>query len=358
MNNQLVGRRDGDPYPFDPAVYIDYGRPLLYLGFCPDPSWDFLEREYPEGKLLPGPFVIELSDNMYTAKSQVKPIIITGIPDPGHDFLEASSLRKKNNRYYFIYSSQNSHELCYAISDDPTGPFEYKGVIHDNGDIGLEDVTEENRRAYTGNNHGSLVELNGEWYIFGHRPTNYSVFSRQGIAEKVTVLENGEIPQVEMTSYGLNGTYLIPSGRYGAYIACHLTSASGAMHYLDNCTAPQFSSLRKDHPVLTQDGEDRENDPGQYIRNMKDGATAGFKYFTATDRITVKAFTRGAKGIFEIRTELNGEVKGIIHLNESSTFTASTSSEFNIGDKDHFALYFTYRGEGAVDFLEFELTQP
>ena len=68
------------------------------------------------------------------------------------------------------------------------------GILHDNGDIGLPGVTEENRHSYTGNNHGSLVEVNGQWYIFGHRQTNYGVFARQGVAEPVTVNPDGSMP--------------------------------------------------------------------------------------------------------------------------------------------------------------------
>ena len=50
---------------------------------------------------------------------------------------------------------------------------------------------------YGGNNHGSIVEINGKWYVFYHRHTNGTNFSRQGCMEEIQFLEDGTIPQVE-----------------------------------------------------------------------------------------------------------------------------------------------------------------
>ena len=65
-----------------------------------------------------------------------------GTPYEGHAFLEASSMRKFGGKYYFIYSSLNSHELCYAVSDHPTRGFKYGGILVSIGDIGLPGVTD------------------------------------------------------------------------------------------------------------------------------------------------------------------------------------------------------------------------
>ena len=54
----------------------------------------------------------------------------------GHEMYEASSMRKINGRYYFIYSSRLSHELAYAVSDYPDRDFRYGCAIISNGDIG------------------------------------------------------------------------------------------------------------------------------------------------------------------------------------------------------------------------------
>ena len=91
-----------------------------------------------------GPMCFEIDPkDMLTVKSGPEYIGIAGekesvgTPYEGHAFLEASSMRKFGDTYYFIYSSLNSHELCYATSDNPTHGFEYGGILVSNGDIGL-----------------------------------------------------------------------------------------------------------------------------------------------------------------------------------------------------------------------------
>lgn len=44
-------------------------------------------------------------------------------------FFEASWLHKYNGKYYFSYSTGDTHLLCYATGDNPYGPFVYQGVI-------------------------------------------------------------------------------------------------------------------------------------------------------------------------------------------------------------------------------------
>ena len=56
------------------------------------------------------------------------------------------------------------------MSDYPDKGFEYKGVLHSNGNLGIS----EKPLYYYANNHGSVVEINGEYYVFGHRHTNYT----------------------------------------------------------------------------------------------------------------------------------------------------------------------------------------
>jgi hypothetical protein len=69
-------------------------------------------------------------------------------------FFEAAWLHKYNGKYYFSYSTGDTHNLCYAIGDNPYGPFTYKGVL-------LKPV-----EGWT--NHHSIVEHNGKWYLFYH----------------------------------------------------------------------------------------------------------------------------------------------------------------------------------------------
>ena len=74
--------------------------------------------------------------------------------DNDRRFFEASWMHKYNGKYYFSYSTGDTHYLCYAIGDDPYGPFTYAGRI-------LNPVV-----GWT--SHHSIVEFNGKWYLFYH----------------------------------------------------------------------------------------------------------------------------------------------------------------------------------------------
>lgn len=80
--------------------------------------------------------------------------------------------------------------LGYATSDTPLGPFTYRGVIIDN--YGCDPAV--------WNNQGSIAEINGRWYVFYHRSTHGSIYSRRVCMEPITFLPDGTIPEVEMTS--------------------------------------------------------------------------------------------------------------------------------------------------------------
>lgn len=350
----LLGKREGDVFQFDPGVYREGERVYLYSGFCPRPgTWK--QRGVIEPPIK-GPIVMELAPDMLTIKTEPRVVIPyvangKGTDFEGHEFFEASSMRKIRDKYYFIYSSINGHELCYAISDYPDRNFRYGGTIISNGDIYLNGRKPEQALNYLGNNHGSIVQINDQWYIFYHRHTNRIQFSRQACAEKITILEDGSIPQVEMTSCGLNEGPLPGKGTYEARIACNLMSKKGVTGY----------GFRKDwvedcHPYFTQEGADREDNPNQYIANMTDGSVAGFKYFDIKDAARIAVTVRGTgKGFFRVTTELNGAEIAAIPL-EAIDEWKEFSAELKLADGVT-ALYFTYCGEGAVDFNSFTINE-
>ncbi len=69
-------------------------------------------------------------------------------------FFEAAWMHTYQGKYYFSYSTGNSQKLCYAVGDNPYGPFTYTGVI-------LTPVV-----GWT--THHSIAEFNGKWYLFHH----------------------------------------------------------------------------------------------------------------------------------------------------------------------------------------------
>lgn len=360
-NGDILGVNDGDAFSFDPGVLVDDdGKVYLYSGFAPTNEFivnliktGMYTYEKPKDLKLEGGSVIELEKDMITVKKSPKLLFkksgeAQGTGFEGHEFYEASSIRKIGKKYYFIYSSINSHELCYAVSDSPTEGFKYGGTIISNGDIFYKGRKPEDALNYWGNNHGGMVEADGKWYIFYHRQTNRHELSRQTCAEEIKIDKNGNIDQVEMTSSGLNGGPLLGIGVYEARIACNLFSSKGAIRY-DYQKSDNFS---EEHPYFTQEGEDRENNPNQYIANMRNGAVAGFKYFDFKNPKEISVKVRG-KGKIIVSTELSSNIVAEIKLDSTKEWMDFKTSLTNISGKK--PLYFKYEGDGSFDFISFEL---
>ena len=164
------------------------------------------------------------------------------------------------------------------------------------------------------------------------------------------ILQDGRIPQVEMTSCGLNQTPLRGTGYYPAYIACNLFNEVPAV-YVGNHEDP--ASGGGSFPRIMQDGCDGMEEPG-YISGMRDQATAGFKYFSCKGITKISILTRGyASGSFEIRTSWDGEVLARIPIDYTNVWTKGEAF-VNIPDGTS-AVYLTFRGSGAASLLGFEL---
>lgn len=339
-----LGEKD-EPLQFDPGVFVDDdGRVYLYTGFAPYKYPSFLLRGKKAAQK--GAMAFELMPDMITIKSGPKYICATkknskGSGFEGHEFFEASSMRKFEGKYYFIYSSFLGHELCYAVSDKPDEGFKFGGVLVSNGDIGIYDKA----MNYTGNTHGSIAKINDKYYVFYHRQTNRNQFSRQACAEEI-IFENGAFKQAELTSCGLNGGPLKGEGEYPANIACHLYSKKGAYFY------GVFKRRPGCHPYFTQSGKDREHSPDQYIANFCDGATAGFKYFNMDGANKISIKIRGkAKGVVTVLGN-NEEIAQITVLPCKMGGVFSSEMKRIWGKAE---LSFKFKGKGAFDFISFNL---
>lgn len=347
-----VGKKN-EPFQFDPGIFMDDdGRLYMYSGFALAGNPILLDGSKPTEH---GPMCFELDPfDMLTVKEGPMYIGIAGekeapgTPYEGHPFLEASSMRKFNGTYYFIYSSLNSHELCYATSDNPTSGFAYGGILVSNGDIGMPGVTDVNHaKNYTGNTHGSIIEINGEYYIFYHRHSNRKQSSRQACAEKIR-FEDGKFYQAELTSCGLNGKPLSGKGHYPSYIACNLYGKKGT-RFLSMIKHP-----KKGYPYFTQDGKDRESGDDQYIANMDDGAVAGFKYFDLRETSKIRVNIRGnASGRVYIRTSEDQDPVAELEVKPTKEVHGFVTELKAPGEKQ--ALFFKYEGKGSFDFISFDL---
>ena len=332
----LLGKKEGDEPQFDPGVLTEGDVTYLFTGFCGQGD-----------KSRHGCMRTVLGKDMLTITKAPEFVIPStqysqGTEFEKHAFFEAPSIRKRGNMYYLIYSSEVMHELCYAYSEDILGKFTYGGVIVSNCDMHIDSYKPADKpTAYGANNHGSIVEINGQWYIFYHRQTNNDWYSRQGCAEKIDFDDKGQIKQVEITSCGLNGGPLSDKGEYASYIACNI---------FDDRNQPYVG----EHKVayITMEGKDGDENIG-YVRNINDGTTVGFKYFDLKSVKGLKLVTRGyGQGDFEVRTSIDGEVLGKIHVDFCTAWTVGTC-DLSIPD-GVYPLYLTFKGGGNPSIKSFE----
>jgi len=157
-------------YSIDTAVWEENGSHYMYFGGI----WGGQLQRYRDNKALEsgGTYpaddepaiparVVKLSDDMLQFAEEPRPVVILdkdGKPitqgDTKRRFFEAPWLHKYNGKYYFSYSTGDTHLLCYATGDSPYGPFTYQGLI-------LSPV-----KGWT--THHSIVEFKGKWYLFHH----------------------------------------------------------------------------------------------------------------------------------------------------------------------------------------------
>lgn len=328
--------------PFDPGVLVDDdGRIWLYYGSAMQMGKSIFK--------VKGGAVVELASDMKTVISGPKLTVPNmthqkGTGFEGHAFFEASSMRKLNGKYYLIYSSMLSHELVYAVSDRPDGPFTYGGTIVSNGDIGFHGRTKKDAVAPAGNNHGSIEKVGDQWYVFYHRHTQGTSYSRQGCAEKITIAPDGSIPQVEITSCGLNNGPLKTEGRYPMDICCHLTGGKQCI-----------------------DEELCMREPVGFLANMTKGAAAGIKFFAFTGKTKLRICWRASlkkAGMMETLTPYLYKVRGTLEIlsDLSAAPLASISLDNTAGDWESaecefwltgtHPLFFRYTGKGAIDLRD------
>jgi hypothetical protein len=152
---------DGSYYMYFGGIWggqLQRWRTGSFNGGQPESPFAFLPEEN-ESSLCAK--VAKLTGDLLEFEETPKDLIIVdenGQPllqgDIDRRFFEASWMHKYNGKYYFSYSTGDSHFICYAVGDNPYGPFTYKGVV-------LNPVV-----GWT--NHHSIAEFEGKWYLFYH----------------------------------------------------------------------------------------------------------------------------------------------------------------------------------------------
>lgn len=300
-----IKTKDGKPLSMflnnDPAVINDQGRIYLYYGWglgrdfrskILAPLYNFVQskifhRPIKEIKKMKGHIMdcacVELQNDMVTCADlphSVLPSKTSAAKESAfyhHPFYEAASIRKFNQLYYLVYSSGVNNELCYATSRYPNKDFAYRGVIISNSDLGFKGNKQIHNNA--GTIHGGIECIDGEYFIFYHRCTNNTDFSRQACAEKIHIQADGTIEMVEVTTQGLNQKPLPAKGTYPAAIGCDL--------FNPRLKAKKGNGHREDYPCVTFDGVDR------YVHANSQGTVVKYKYFEYFGPTTLRIKARG-----------------------------------------------------------------
>lgn len=245
----------------DPAILADDDGSLYYFWGQHHAKGGKLDLE--SGKIIPD----TVTEDILTEKE--------------HGFHEGISIRKRNGMYYLIYSDiSRGRPTClgYAVSERPLGPYKKGGIIIDN--TGCD--------PKSWNNHGSIAQINGKWYVFYHRSTHNSHFSRQVCAEPIFFNQDGTIDEVEMTTQGVEGP-LDCFRPLEAYRGCRLEGGC----YIDACG----------------EGEQLY----QYITHFGVGNRITYKYLTFPERpvrVTLEASGQGDGA--SVKVYLDGSEENVL----------------------------------------------
>ena len=305
---------------FDPAVFVDDdGRVYGYWGFqhsyAAELDPETMATVKPGGKFVDG--------------------MVSGKDEPGvFRFFEASSIRKIKDKYVFIYSRwtkdgefglpDTNYTLAYAYSDQPLGPWTYGGTIIDARAREINEQGDTIASAnVSGNTHGGICEVNGQWYVFYHRQSGLDEYARQAMVAPIEVkVEEGaggkvEISEGEYNSEGFALEGLDPFERHSAGIACWLTGPKVAEHvwpknvFYGSYVASSYGTDDKfDAPY------DLKNNTNQVVNNT-DGSIVGYKYFNFTKsydgdylQLLLRLIPEGIDGTIKVMVDRPWESQG------------------------------------------------
>ena len=334
----------------DPAVFVDDdGSVYAYLQGNGGSVWAQLDPKTME-TLLPGETVHKNLPSYETCISDsYNPAEWNIVQDEATDklwrFAEASSLRKIGDKYVLIFARQGdvaeptgggNGQLAYGYSDSPKGPWKWGGVIVScsgekyKGENGLYSKT-----FWSSNTHGSLLNLNNEWYIFYHRGmgtgsgygSGYTpIYQRQGMVDRVSVtydagikVANGgkvTISTAEMTSKGFATEGLSPYKTHSAGLISYITGQNNKTH-IDI----SFDRSKASVPVV----------------DIYSGTLAGVKYFdmdkidsSAKNLLDVEICPKGINGSVDVWLRPASAV-GSPAVKTSDTVTSLGEGSFKLG---------------------------
>ena len=222
------------------------------------------------------------------------PAIAEGETLEDFSFFEASSFRKVGNKYIYLYSGHSGPEygldlanatLRYAYADSPRGPWKSGGILVDaRGPVLSRDGSTLEFHFGHNNTHGSLAEINGQWYVFYHRAPRDFGFARQAMVAPVAI-EADEKPVAEggavrITAYDpYKGAFTVKAADGNEYVGAEVTSEGFFIYGL-----PLYRYYSAGYACYLSRPESMQDnwdvwDNRMDVAEVQSGDIVGFKYF-------------------------------------------------------------------------------
>ncbi len=328
----------GSLIDFDPSVFVenitnkkdpDYAkgfRAYVFYGFqhstgCElDQNTMYSKRE---GTELIDPFIPAVSaDGRLLDKEGCEYKALYKGQDPkDFNFFEASSIRQVGNKYVMVFSGYSGKEyglgntnsaLRYAFDDSPLGPWRSGGVLVDSRGVVLNEDGSKLITTNAGHNtHGSLQEINGQWYVFYHRPPRCFGYARQAMVapvkitwDKKPVAKGGVVKITGYDPFTKNNEWTAPASDGNTYTGAEVTSEGFQIFGLPpyqyySAGIACFMTGGTNSNDWMQDNHDVWNN-SMDLAGITNGGIVGFKYFgfggLTKDTKGLKAFKGISKG--------------------------------------------------------------
>lgn len=306
LNEDGTSTVEGSLLGFDPSIFVETvtnpDDPDYEIGFRAYGFWGFVRSS-----------AVQLDPaTMYSARpgTKVIPYFIPASSDPkgtqypalykeqkpeDFNFFEASSIRQVGNKYVMIFSGHSGPDyglgstnstLRYAYGDTPLGPWRSGGVLVDSRGVVLNEDGSRLQTTNAGHNtHGSLQGINGQWYVFYHRPPRGFGFARQAMVapvlikwDETPVAEGGKVTICGYDPYAPDSIWQAKASNGDTYTGAEVTSEGFQIFGMD-----PYKYYSAGYACYLSNGQAMQDawdiwDNNMPV-NMNKGDIVGFKYF-------------------------------------------------------------------------------
>ena len=224
------------------------------------------------------------------------PALYKGQKPGDFNFFEASSIRQVGNKYVMVFSGHSGPDygigssnstLRYAYGDSPLGPWRSGGVLVDSRGVEINaDGSALTTTNAAHNTHGSLQQINGQWYVFYHRPPRGFGNARQAMVapvkivwDKKSVAQGGQVRITGYDPYAPNNEWTAKASNGNEYTGAEVTSEGFQIFGLNPysyysagiaCYMSDQNWIQDNHDMWKNEME---------LQGIKNGGIIGFKYF-------------------------------------------------------------------------------